>query len=199
MPAGQPVPMPGGGMDPTGGGMIPPGQQMAPPPPQAQPQQQGGGKPKFDPLMLDHRMYNMQQQFTALLNAMGVQLPPGALVTPPGSMGPPPAEHALPGGPMDPAVQQQQAQQQPPPQGAVGGIEPMQGAGQIQGSPVQNLMAQKQAALRLIDSIDSVAALYGNEDLFVPPLPVKVATVTPPQHFSNQAAAMAAMLRRNAG
>ena len=60
-------------------------------------------KPEQMMQMLDFRLYNMQQQLTALMNAMNVQLPPGALVTPPGSPTPV-AEAAVPGGPQDPAT-----------------------------------------------------------------------------------------------
>ena len=52
--------------------------------------------------MLDYRLYNMQQQLTAIMNAMGVQVAPESLVLPPGTTGAPPAETALPGGPMAP-------------------------------------------------------------------------------------------------
>jgi hypothetical protein len=48
--------------------------------------------------MIDYRLYNMQQQLTAIMNAMGVQLPPEAIVLPPGSTSAPAPETALPGG-----------------------------------------------------------------------------------------------------
>jgi hypothetical protein len=66
--------------------------------------------------MLDYRLYNMQQQLTAIMNAMGVQVPPESLVLPPGTTGAPPAETALPGGPMAPPPQDPNAQagMQPP-------------------------------------------------------------------------------------
>ena len=54
--------------------------------------------------MIDYRLYNMQQQLTAIMNAMGVQLPPEAIVLPPGSTSAPPAEQALPGGAGAPAA-----------------------------------------------------------------------------------------------
>lgn len=84
-----PAPMPPA--TPTGGA---PGQQKL--------------KPEQMMQMLDYRLYNMQQQLTAIMNAMGVQVAPESLVLPPGTTGAPPAETALPGGPMAP----------PPPQGA---------------------------------------------------------------------------------
>lgn len=87
-----------------------------------------GMPPKMKPeqmmQMLDFRLYNMQQQITALMNAMGVQLPPGALVTPPGSPTPV-AEAAVPGGPQDPS---QDAAGGGGGQSAISPIEPMQGA-----------------------------------------------------------------------
>jgi hypothetical protein len=119
-PMGGGAPPMGGGappMDPsmTGGGM--PGEAPAPPAaPPMDPSMMGGGMPgampgqqlapqKLKPeqmmQMLDFRLYNMQQQITALMNAQGVTLPPGALVTPPGSPTPV-AEAAVPGGPQDP-------------------------------------------------------------------------------------------------
>ncbi len=112
-------------MDPSMMGGAPPGgaPQMAPPPmPGAPPM--GGAQPPMmgDPAqaaamgqpapklkpeqmmqMLDFRLYNMQMQMTAMMNALNVQLPPGALVTPPGSPTPV-AESAVPGGPQDPSM-----------------------------------------------------------------------------------------------
>jgi len=87
-----------------------------------------GGKMKPEQMMqmLDFRLYNMQQQLTAIMNGMGIELPPGALVTPPGSPTPV-AEAAVPGGPQDPS-------QDPTAGGgggggsAIGTIEAIQGA-----------------------------------------------------------------------
>jgi hypothetical protein len=61
-------------------------------------------KPEQMMQMIDYRMYNMQQQLTAIMNAMGVQLPPEAIVLPPGSTSAPAPETALPGGPGAPAA-----------------------------------------------------------------------------------------------
>lgn len=87
------------------GGMAPP----APMPP-ATPTGGAPGQQKLKPeqmmQMLDYRLYNMQQQLTAIMNAMGVQVAPESLVLPPGTTGAPPAETALPGGPMAPPPQQ---------------------------------------------------------------------------------------------
>lgn len=69
----------------------------APAAPQQAPQQKL--KPEQMMQMIDYRMYNMQQQLTAIMNALGVQLPPEAIVLPPGSTSAPPAESALPGAP----------------------------------------------------------------------------------------------------
>lgn len=60
-------------------------------------------KPEQMMQMIDYRLYNMQQQLTAIMNAMGVQLPPEAIVLPPGSTAAPPPESALPGGAGAPA------------------------------------------------------------------------------------------------
>lgn len=115
-PMGAPPPAPAPGQapppgDPTMAGQAPPMQLPGGAPiAQPQPQQQGaaaGQKPKFDPLMLDYRMYNMQQLMTAVANQLGVKIPAEALIMPPGSMGAPPAEAALPGmgSPADQATQ----------------------------------------------------------------------------------------------
>jgi len=108
-PPADPAAMQGGApMDPAMMGAVPP----APPAPaapaapvapgQAAPQKL---KPEQMMNMLDYRLYNMQQQLTAIMNALGVQVPPESLVLPPGSPGAPPAESALPGGPMAPPAQ----------------------------------------------------------------------------------------------
>ena len=144
LPGGAPPPPPMGPMDPVAaaGGQMPPG--FAPPPPQAAPQgPAAGAKPKFDPLALDYRMYNVQQQLTAIMNALQIQLPPGSLVMPPGTMGAPPAEQAAPGAPMDPMMQPgaQPAGGQPqqssiPPIDAIQGAAPQQpGAAPAGGAP----------------------------------------------------------------
>ena len=70
-------------------------------------------KPEQMMQMLDYRLYNMQQQLTAIMNAMGVQVAPESLVLPPGTTSAPPAETALPGGPMAP----------PPPQAPAAGAD----------------------------------------------------------------------------
>jgi hypothetical protein len=60
-------------------------------------------KPEDRINQVDFRLYNMQQQLTAIMNALNVSLPAGALVTPPGSPVPV-AEAAVPGGTQDPSV-----------------------------------------------------------------------------------------------
>jgi len=82
-------------------------------------------KPEQMMQMLDFRLYNMQMQLTAIMNAMNVELPPGALVTPPGSPVPV-AEAAAPGGPQDPT--QGGGGNGGGGSSAIGPIEPMQGA-----------------------------------------------------------------------
>lgn len=92
-------------------------------------------KPEQMMQMLDMRLYNLQQQVTAIMNHLGITLPPGVLVLPPGSTSAPQAETAVPGGPMDPGPVQPPAGGDPaaggappPGGGAIGTIDPMQGA-----------------------------------------------------------------------
>ncbi len=116
---GAPAPPPmAGGAPPMMGGAPPMGGQpmMGDP---AQAAAMGQPPPKLKPeqmmQMLDFRLYNMQMQMTAMMNALNVTLPPGALVTPPGSPTPV-AESAVPGGAQDPSA-------------ASGGGDPSGGAG----------------------------------------------------------------------
>jgi len=149
-------PMAAGGMPPpmdpmAAGGMPPPMDPAAAGaagmPPMGDPMAMGGAPP-MDPMaagaagaagaapkmkpeqmmqMIDFRMYNMQQQITAMLNALNVEIPPGALVTPPGQMTPPP-EAAMPGGQQDPSQQAGAEQGGGGGGSAISAIEPMQGA-----------------------------------------------------------------------
>lgn len=105
-PGGAPPAPAGGMMDPSMLGALPPAQPQA----AAGPAQQKL-KPEQMMQMLDYRLYNMQQQLTAIMNAMGVQVAPESLVLPPGTTGAPPAETALPGGPMAPPPQDPAAAQ----------------------------------------------------------------------------------------
>jgi hypothetical protein len=97
------------GVDPALTGVMPPGMTPAAPPPPpapAAPATEAPAQPKLKPeqmmQMLDYRLYNMQQQLTAIMNSLGVSVPPESLVLPPGTTGAPQAETALPGGPMAP-------------------------------------------------------------------------------------------------
>lgn len=141
-------------------------------------------KPEQWMQMLDFRIYNLQQQLTAIMNQMGINLPPGALVLPPGTPAAPPPEQALPGGPSDPA-QQQQAQ--PGGAGGAGGnsaispIEPMQGA-----SP--ELAAGGGGAKQASDVLSPVGQPIDSQ--FVP----DAATPTTGP-LANKTAAVAALLR----
>lgn len=112
---GAPPAAPPGMMDPAMLGALPPAQPAAPAAPGAAGQKL---KPEQMMQMLDYRLYNMQQQLTAIMNAMGVQVAPESLVLPPGTTGAPPAETALPGGPMAPP---------PPAAGPQGGAPPAGG------------------------------------------------------------------------
>lgn len=122
-------------MDPAMMGGAPPmdpammgGAAPAPAAPAA-PAANGGQKLKPEQMMqqLSYQLYFIQQQLTALMNGLNVQLPPGALVLPPGVGGPPSPVAALPGGPLDPS-QQQSGAAQPADQSAIQPIEPMQAA-----------------------------------------------------------------------
>ncbi len=131
-PPGMDPSMAGGAAPPMGAAppAAPPGMAPAPAMPGQQPMGQPAQqkmKPEQMMQMLDFRLYNMQQQVTAMLNHLGIQVPAGALVMPPGQMSPTP-EAAMQGGPQDPSTQ-------PGAPGAGGGqgsaispIEPMQGA-----------------------------------------------------------------------
>lgn len=203
---GQP---PAGGVPPTDPAAMqtgapqvsgPPG--MAMPAPAAAPQPQAaGGKPKFDPLATDYRIYNMQVLLTAIANALGVTIPPGSLTLPPGSAAAPPAEAALPGGSQDPGTQQQQQQPQ-------GGIQPMQSAGQPEAPAVQlgktaaELWQDEQEFQNLLFDINREPG-DGWDDTkqastFEFPEPQTIKAASAPvslDGFSNTAAALAAMLR----
>lgn len=128
-PPGDPAAMAGGGMPPPAPaapaqplpGSMPGGAPAAP----AAPAQQKL-KPEQMMQMLDTRLYNIQQQVTAIMNHHGITLPPGVLVLPPGMTSAPVAETAVPGGPMDPGPVQQPAAGGDT--GAISPVEPMQGA-----------------------------------------------------------------------
>ena len=102
-----------------------------PPAPPAAPGAAGPAKMKPEQFMLmnDYRQYNMQQQLTAIMNAMGIQLPPEALVLPPGSATAPPAESAMQGGPMAPPMPPPPPGPSAPPSPAAPGAPPEQSAG----------------------------------------------------------------------
>lgn len=137
------------GSDPTGAATMaaPPAAAPPAPMPPATPTDTGApAAPKLKPeqmmQMLDYRLYNMQQQLTALMNAMGVQLDPATLVLPPGTTGAPPAESALPGGPMAPPPQDPSAPAAPQ---APGGPMPP-GAPMDPSQPPMDPSAGKQAS-----------------------------------------------------
>jgi hypothetical protein len=112
------------------------------PPAQVPPGPTGPAQQKLKPeqmmQMIDYRLYNMQQQLTAIMNAMGVQLPPEAIVLPPGSTSAPAPETALPGGagaptaspaPADPAAGGNQMGD------VYNGMDPAQTGGAVQPVP----------------------------------------------------------------
>ncbi len=126
-------------MDMAMGGGAPPAAPAAAPPaaPSAAPQQKL--KPEQMMQMIDYRMYNMQQQLTAIMNALGVQLPPEAIVLPPGSTAAPAPETALPGAPGAPTPAPQQAPADPAaaqlPTDVYAGQDPSQTGGAVQPIP----------------------------------------------------------------
>ena len=129
--------------DPAAGAAMPPAAPAAP--------DMGAAPPKLKPEdrinQVDFRLYNMQQQLTAIMNALNVSLPAGALVTPPGSPVPV-AEAAVPGGSQDPG-------------GAAGG----QQGGQENGTginPIEALQAFNPAAGGGEKQAMDIAALLGN-------------------------------------
>ena len=148
-PAGDPAAAgaapaaPPGQMDPTMMGGLPP----TPPAPPAAAGAPAGQKLKPEQMMqmLDYRLYNMQQQLTAIMNAMGVQVAPESLVLPPGTTGAPPAETALPGGPMAP----------PPPAAPAGGDPAAMG-----GDPAAAMGGAPKTA-NWWDRVDQAAARIG--------------------------------------
>ena len=102
---GAPAPMPAVDPNAMAAQAAPPMPPAGGPPagaPAAAPQQKL--KPEQMMQMIDYRLYNMQQQLTAIMNALGVKLPPEAIVLPPGSTAAPAPETALPGGPGAPAA-----------------------------------------------------------------------------------------------
>jgi hypothetical protein len=157
---GQPAPAPAPAADPAAGGGAAPQQKL---------------KPEQMMQMIDYRMYNMQQQLTAIMNAMGVQLPPESIVLPPGSTSAPSPETALPGGQgaptapppaAPPAAADPSAAQLPsdvyagddPAQtgGAVQPLPPAKAANWWQNSPVRNKLAQS----KLSETAEAVMAIY---------------------------------------
>ena len=133
-------------MDPAMMGAAPMPAPMPPAPPAA-PGAAGPAKMKPEQFMLmnDYRQYNMQQQLTAIMNAMGIQLPPEALVLPPGSATAPPAESAMQGGPMAPPMPPPPPGPAAPPSPAAPGAPPEQSA--VKGANALYVKASAVAAL----------------------------------------------------
>lgn len=139
--------------------------------------------------MLDYRLYNMQQQLTAIMNALGVQVPPESLVLPPGSPGAPPAESALPGGPMAPPAPQQDPNAPQGPQPPGGPLPP--GGPMDPSAPPQDPNAGKTANWwARAEEYNKSASYIGR------PVDVSVtSTVAPQPNLQTKASAAAAMLR----
>lgn len=182
-PGGAPVdPAMMGGAPPAGGapqaappqaplpGSFPGGAAM-PPAGQAAPQKI---KPEQMMQMLDFRLYNMQQQLTAIINHIGASVDSSVLVLPPGSTGAPPAETAMPGGPMAPAPAQQ---------GGQGG-----GGGGGQASAIQPVQAMDAAAPQPKQASDERAPSFIGQ-------PTSFGMETQAEQLGTQADAVLAMLR----
>ena len=182
LPAGAP-------MDPSmaamAAGMLPPNMAVAVPPPPPPSSSTSRQRNKIDATMLDYRLYNIQQQLTALLNALQIPLPPGAVVLPPGTQGVPPVEAALPGGPMDPAAQ---AQAQPPAQ--AGGDQSESAIQPIQPMPAAFPETTKQGAEARVEQVAAALA-----HAMWPRPPATVAHETP---YGTAAAALSAIIKARA-
>ena len=139
--------------------------------------------------MLDYRLYNMQQQLTAIMNALGVQVAPESLVLPPGSPGAPPAESALPGGPMAPPAPQQDPNAPQGPQPPGGPLPP--GGPMDPSAPPQDPNAGKTADwwARAEDYNKSSASIGRPVDMSL------TSTVPPQADLQTKAGAAAAMWR----
>lgn len=177
-PAGAGGPMQ---MDPSMLGALPP-QPAAPPAAAGAPAGQKL-KPEQMMQMLDYRLYNMQQQLTAIMNAMGVQVAPESLVLPPGTTGAPPAETALPGGPMAP----------PPPAGPQGGGDPAAAGGDpaaMGGAPMPPDAGGAPKTANWWEVVDQHASRIGR------PIDASVtSTVEEPISLQTKASAVAALCR----
>jgi hypothetical protein len=154
MPAPPPDPSQAAGAAPPPGQPGMPGQQMGPvtgqPLPGMMPQtaqdpnqmaaaggMAGAQKPKkLDPALLDQRLYSVQIQLTAIMNHLGIELPPEAIVMPPAGSPPLTPDAALPGmgGPAD-AVQPGGGPAGAAPGGAPGGAPPPDAAAAGGGMP----------------------------------------------------------------
>jgi len=184
------------GVDPALTGVMPPGMTPAAPPPPPAPAAPATGaapqqklKPEQMMQMLDYRLYNMQQQLTAIMNSLGVSVPPESLVLPPGTTGAPPAEAALPGGPMAPPP----ADAPPPEEQAPGGLpgDVYMGADPaMTGGAVAPIMPPKMAANDWWAKIDKAARAIGTPvDASVGSLPDE------PISLQTKASAVAALCR----
>ena len=151
-------------------------------------------KPEEMMQMLDFRLYNLQQQLTAIMNAMDIKLDPGVLITPPGSPTPV-AEAAVQGGPQDPG---QAMAPEGGGQSAISPIEPMQGAspelaaggGMPGGGGGEKAASEKSAA----DFARELGAEIKGPEVVPDSTPFTTFSANSP---ADSAAAVAAMLRRS--
>lgn len=197
MSAGAPAPAP---VDPAAMGAMAPAAPAAPMAPAAPATPAAAGanpaaaklKPEQMMNMLDYRLYNMQQQLTAIMNALGVQVPPESLVLPPGSPGAPPAETALPGGPMAPPPPQQDPGAPAGPQPPGGPLPP--GGPMDPSAPPQDPNAKAANWWARAEELNRAASYIGH------PVDVSVTSAVEPEpNLQTKAGAAAAMLRSFSG
>ena len=152
-------------------------------------------KPEQMMQMLDFRLYNLQQQLTAIMNAMGIELDPGALITPPGSPTPV-AEAAVPGGPQDPGAKMQ-------PGGAEGGdpsaiqpIQPIQGAHPDGGAEKAGEATEPETVSDALEKMSQADPATFASAIARSPITDEVTNFFSGRNTSDNAAAVAAMLRK---
>lgn len=198
MAGGAPVPP-----DPAAGAVPPPTAPAVPGAPAAPAAAAAPPKMKPEDRMnqIDFRLYNMQQQLTAIMNAMGIDLPAGALVTPPGSPVPV-AEAAVPGGMQDPGPA---AGGQPGGEQNGTGINPIEAMQAFNPGGGGGGGGEKQAGADISALINSIVGRGINQDILKSaaeypqaqpaPQPVQTQTQRAQANIQNNIAATAAILR----
>lgn len=185
-------------VDPAAAGAVPPAAPAAPGAPAAAPPKL---KPEDRINQVDYRLYNMQQQLTAIMNALNVDLPAGALITPPGSPIPV-AEAAVPGGPQAPAQGTGEGGA-PADASGIGTIEAMQAYDPASGGAAGG--GESKQAADITELLTNIVGRGVNPDAFIKaaadPAILPAAQPAPPNTVDsrammyNQTAAAAALLR----